>query len=641
MPVESPAPDLPLSTPAGAPARSRYGLPRWGEGFFDIDAKGHCIVRPDRHGDRTLDLAGITEQLLAMGHRFPILLRFPEILRQRLAELTLAFARARDRERYTGQYLPIYPIKVNQERAVVEALVETAGSGIGLEAGSKPELVMALALAPRMGTIVANGYKDRDYVRLALLASQLGHRVYLVLEKPTELGHILEESRVLGITPRLGIRVRLSSIAGGKWQNTGGAKSKFGFTIPELIETVDRLEQSDLRGTLELLHFHMGSQIANLRDIQEALREAGRIWTELRGRGIALGTVDVGGGLAVDYDGTRSRGDCSMNYSIGQYAEVIVRTFKEAAQAAGCQEPDLLSESGRALSAHHALLVTDVVETEPPSTEALPTRSAQPDWALGELWSLYEQEAAQSPQEAYQEAVYWLAEVHARFSRGQIGLEGRAEAERLFQLILRQVERRWAHSVHAGAPDLHAELEERLAGKIFCNLSIFQSMPDIWALDQVFPIVPLTGHNRPFIRRVRLYDLTCDSDGRIDQYVGSDCLMPSLPVPAASGQSLPWLGFFLLGAYQEILGDMHNLFGSTDSAVIESSESGFRVTSRHRGDSARDLLGHVHLEVSEIERRVADKLAHAVCPEQTARSLMAELLHILEGSTYLTGDLPP
>ena len=641
MPVETTTPDPLLSTTMGTPARSRYGLPRWGGGFFDIDGRGHCIVRPDPKGTRSLDLAGITEQLLALGHRLPILLRFPEILQQRLGQLVLAFERARGREGYTGQYLPIYPIKVNQERAVVEALVGTAGSGIGLEAGSKPELVMALALAPPGGTIVANGYKDRDYIRLALLATRLGHRVYLVLEKPTELERILEESRALGIIPQLGIRVRLASIAGGKWQNTGGAKSKFGFTVPELIETIDRLEQSELRGRLELLHFHMGSQIANLRDIQGALREAGRIWAELRQRGMALGTVDVGGGLAVDYDGTRSRGDCSMNYSIRQYAEVIVRTFKEAAQAAGCSEPDLLSESGRALSAHHALLVTDVIETEPPISETRPTRSAHPDWALGELWSLYGQEAVQTPQEAYQEAVYWLSEVHARFSRGEIGLEGRAEAERLFQLILRQVERRWTPSIQAGVSDLYAELEERLAGKMFCNLSIFQSMPDIWALDQVFPIVPLTGHDQPATRRVRLYDLTCDSDGRIDRYVGPDCLMPSLPVPESNGQPPPWLGFFLLGAYQEILGDMHNLFGGTDSAVIESTEAGFRVTARHRGDSARDLLHHVHVEGSEIERQVADKLVQADCPRESAQNLMAELKHILEGSTYLTGDLPP
>jgi arginine decarboxylase len=575
-----------------------------------------------------------------MGHRFPILLRFPEILRQRLVQLTQAFDQARAREDYAGRYLPVYPVKVNQERAVVEALVGAAGCGIGLEAGSKPELVMALVLAPPSGTIVANGYKDRDYVRLALLATRLGHRVFLVLEKPSELGRILEESSDLGITPHLGIRVRLSSIAGGKWQNTGGAKSKFGFTIPELIETVARLEQSDRKGTFELLHFHMGSQIANLRDIQGALQEAGRIWGELRGRGIRLDTVDVGGGLAVDYDGTRSRGDCSMNYSVGQYAEVIVRTFKEAAQAVGCPEPDLLSESGRALSAHHALLVTDIVETEPPASEDPPVRSAHPDWALGELWSLHKQEASLAPEEAYQEAVFWLAEVHARFNRGQIGLDGRAEAERLFHLILRQLERRWEPFARAGVADLRAELEERLAGKMFCNLSIFQSMPDVWALDQVFPVVPLTGHDRPSVRRVRLYDLTCDSDGRIDQYVGAGCLMPSLPVPADCGQP-PWLGFFLLGAYQEILGDMHNLFGATDSAVIETTESGFQVMTRHRGDSALDLLRHVHLEASEIERRVADKLALASCPEETARSLRTELAQILEGSTYLTGAPRP
>ncbi len=614
----------------GAP----YGLARWGGGFFAVDGRGHLVVRPDRDPSTGIDLDALTDGLLDSGLRFPILIRFPEILKQRLAELTGAFALARRREGYRGTYLPVYPVKVNQEHAVGTALVDAARDGIGLEAGSKPELVMALALAPARGTIIANGYKDRAYIRLALLASQLGLRVFLVLEKPTELDLVLEEARALGCQPTLGVRVRLASIASGKWQNTGGAKSKFGFTIPELLETLERLSRAGWLDRLELLHFHLGSQIANLRDIQGALQEAGRIWAELRQRGVPLRSVDVGGGLAVDYEGTRSRSDCSMNYSMEQYAEVIVRTFQEAAQAAGCEAPDLLSESGRALCAHHAVLVTDVIEMEPPPAAPEPGQRPDPDWALRELWALYGREAeSQAPEEVYQEALYWLQEILARFSRGVLDLETRAEAERLFQALIQRLQSRWDPG-RVGSAELRAELEERLAQKMFCNLSIFQSLPDIWALEQIFPIVPLAGLDRPGARHVRLYDLTCDSDGRIDRYVGPDCLTPTLPVPEVAPGMLR-LGFFLVGAYQEILGDMHNLFGATGSVVVERVDGEIRHSRAHPGDTARDLLGHVHWEETEIRSRLEAKLGHARLSGEASQAFRATVAEVLAGSTYL------
>ncbi|MHB1544643.1 MAG: biosynthetic arginine decarboxylase [Gammaproteobacteria bacterium] len=611
-----------------------YGLARWGGGFFAVDAQGHLVVRPDRDPSAGIDLCALTQDLLKNGLRFPILIRFPEILKQRLAELTNAFALARRREKYEGTYLPIYPVKVNQEHAVVTSLVEGAVGGIGLEAGSKPELVMALALVPPGGTIIANGYKDRAYIRLALLAGQLGLRVFLVLEKPSELGLVLEEARRLECIPRLGVRVRLAAIASGKWQNTGGAKSKFGFTIPELLETLERLEDSGWLGNLELLHFHLGSQIANLRDIQGALQEAGRIWAELQGRGVPLRTVDVGGGLAVDYEGTRSRSDCSMNYSIEQYAEVIVRTFQEASLAAGCAAPDLMSESGRSLCAHHAVLVTDVIETESPHTVAGLKPRSDPDWALRELWALYErEEESATPEEVYQEALYWLQEVHARFSRGVLDLAMRAEAERLFQALIQRLESRWDPG-RGGSLELRAELEERLAQKMFCNLSIFQSLPDIWALEQIFPIVPLAGLARPPARHVRLYDLTCDSDGRIDRYVGSECLTPTLPVPDAAPGAL-WLGFFLIGAYQEILGDMHNLFGATGSVVVERVDGRVRHSRAHPGDTALDLLAHVHWDEAEISSRLEEKLRQSHLADATRQAFRETVANVLSGSTYL------
>jgi len=640
-------PTRPRSVPTGKknPAHSvhgdpgaRYGLARWGDGFFAVDSLGHLVVRPDRDPAAGIDLCALTEDLLETGLRFPILLRFPEILKQRLAELTHAFTRAREREGYNGTYLPIYPVKVNQEHAVVTSLVEGAGGGIGLEAGSKPELVMALALAPAGGTIIANGYKDRAYIRLALVAGKLGLRVFLVLEKPSELDLVLEEAHRLDCIPHLGVRVRLAAIASGKWQNTGGAKSKFGFTIPELLATLARLEESGWLGHLELLHFHLGSQIANLRDIQGALQEAGRIWAELRGRGIPLQTVDVGGGLAIDYEGTRSRSACSMNYSMEQYAEVIVRTFQEASEAAGCVAPDLMSESGRALCAHHAVLVTDVIETESPLASAGLQPRMEPDWALRELWALYERgEASAAPEEIYQEALYWLQEVHARFSRGVLDLETRAEAERLFQALIRRLEPRW-DPVRVGSHELREELEERLAQKMFCNLSIFQSLPDIWALEQIFPIVPLKGLDRPPARHVRLYDLTCDSDGRIDRYVGPECLTPTLPVPDAASGAL-WLGFFLVGAYQEILGDMHNLFGATGSVVVERVDGRIRHSRAHPGDTALDLLRHVHWDETELSGRLEEKLSQSHLSDAAGRAFRKTVDDVLSGSTYLLPEV--
>ena len=615
----------------------RYGLARWADGFFTVDPAGHLVVCPDRSRSGAIDLEALTRDLLKAGLRFPILIRFPEILRQRLCELTRAFADAGCGGRYAGGYLPIYPVKVNQEHAVVTSLVEGAPGGIGLEAGSKPELVMALALAEPCGTIIANGYKDRSYIRLALFAGKLGLRVFLVLEKPSELDLVLEEAHRLECIPRLGVRVRLASIASGKWQNTGGAKSKFGFTIPELLETVDRLEAAGGSGNLELLHFHMGSQIANLGDIQGALQEAGRIWAELRGRGIPLGTVDVGGGLAVDYEGTRSRSDCSMNYSMKQYAEVIVRAFQEASTQAGLRAPDLMSESGRALCAHHAVLVTDVIETEHLSTGAILKPRPDPDWALRELWTLYERdEASAAPGEVYQEALYWLQEIHARFSRGALDLASRAEGERLFQLLIQRLGAHW----DPGRPhqtELRAELEERLAQKMFCNLSIFQSLPDIWALEQIFPIVPLAGLLHPPARNVRLYDLTCDSDGRIDRYVGPECLTPVLPLPDAPAGAL-WLGFFLIGAYQEILGDMHNLFGATGQASVEVVDGAIRISRVHPGDTALDLLRHVHWDEAEISSRLEEKLKRAHLSDATGQTFRQTVESVLWGSTYLLAE---
>ncbi|HHW76783.1 MAG TPA: biosynthetic arginine decarboxylase, partial [Xanthomonadaceae bacterium] len=558
-----------------AQAREVYNTARWGEGYFDIDDAGRVRVRAPRWPHHPgIDLSALAGELRTLGYALPVLARFNHILHDRVDTLCDAFAAAIAELNYQGGYTAVYPIKVNQQRRVVSEIVRHGGPRVGLEAGSKPELMAVLGLSEPGGVVVCNGYKDREYLRLALIGRQLGLDVFIVVEKLSELDLVIEEARRLGVRPRLGMRVRLASIGAGKWQNTGGEKSKFGLSASQVLEAVRRLKEGELLDSLVLLHAHLGSQIANIHDIQRGLREVGRYYADLWRLGARPRWVDVGGGLGVDYEGTGSRSECSMNYSVQEYANNVVYALWEICAEQNLPHPRLFSESGRALTAHHAVLITEVIDHEPaPGGRLPPAPGAGDPLILHNLWKAYQTVSRGSAVEAYHDAAHWLAEARDLYLHGVLRLEQRARAEQLYFAICRKLRPLLNPAVRAHR-ELLDELNDKLAEKLFLNFSVFQSMPDVWALDQIFPILPLQGLTEPPTRRAVLQDLTCDSDGCIERYVDGEGVETTLPLPPWRADEPCLLGIFLLGAYQEILGDMHNLFGDTAAVNVELREDG-------------------------------------------------------------------
>jgi len=615
-------------------SREIYAVEHWGEGYFDVGKAGNVIVSPTRHpGQGAIDLLELAQAVRAEGLSLPVLVRFIDILRDRVTCLNQAFELARREYGYRGQYTPVYPIKVNQQRGVVDGILGASTNPVGLEAGSKSELLAILALS-RAGSVICNGYKDRSYIRLALIGRRLGLNVYIVIEKLSELDVVLAEAAALAIEPQLGVRIRLSSISAGKWQNSGGEKSKFGLHGAEVLKLVDRLNGLGKLDWLKLMHFHMGSQIADISDVKSALREAGRYYAELHALGAAIEVADVGGGLGIDYEGTRSTSDCSINYSIDEYAHSIVRSFSEICAEYGLPHPHLVSESGRAMSAHHAVLITNVtdIETVPDDAGAGLSSQAKP---LLDLAECLRRLSTESVLGVYHEAQFDLAEARAMFIQGQLRLTELAEAERLNAAICHGVQQRLDVRLRAHR-ELIDELNERLADKVFCNFSLFQSMPDAWAINQIFPVMPLQRLNEEPTRRGIIQDLTCDSDGRIDAYIDQQSLEPTLRMhPRKPGE--PYLfGIFLVGAYQEILGDMHNLFGDTHSVNVElDGQGGYRLIDPMHGDGADDMLRYVHIDPEELERAYRKKLLEARLPPEQRKLYESELMAGLSGYTYL------
>lgn len=624
-------------------ARHTYNIPHWSDGYIDVDGNGEVCIQPDRgETGAAISLPALASDLVARGSQLPVLVRFTDILHDRVNRLCNAFNQVAADQGYQGGYTAVYPIKVNQQRRVVEELIraEPAASRqqIGLEAGSKPELMAVLALSQVGSVIVCNGYKDREYVRLALIGQALGHRVYIVVEKQSELALILEEARQLKVKPLIGVRARLATIGKGNWQNTGGEKSKFGLSASQVLALIQTLEQADALDSLQLLHFHLGSQIANIRDIQTGLRECARFYSELRQLGAPVTTVDIGGGLGVDYEGTRTRSSCSMNYSVEEYAYNVIHTLQAECDRAGIPHPDLISESGRALTAHHAVLITNVIDRESADSAdpvAPPEPAPQP---LQDLWQALEELQAQhsprSPVELYHDILHALSDVHAQFAHGLLGLAHRAAAERTYSRCCQQLRQRLNGSNRAHR-EIIDELNEKLADKLFVNFSLFQSLPDVWGIDQVFPILPLRGLQRPLTRRAVIQDITCDSDGRIDLYVDGQGLETTLPLPEDDGEPL-LLGFFMTGAYQEILGDMHNLFGDTHSVDVRRDEDGsYRISETIAGDTVAKILRYVNFEPEQLLQAYRRKFARSDLDALSQERLLAELESGLHGYTYL------
>jgi arginine decarboxylase len=618
-----------------AHARELYSVTHWGGGYFDVDERGRLTVRPRGDKSPPIALSEIVAAAQERGARLPLLVRCSDVLAERLSRLQQAFAHAMSESAYAGGYTAVYPIKVNQQRGVAGELAALGSTGFGLEAGSKPELMAVLALARPGSLVVCNGYKDREYVRLALIGRKLGLSIFIVIEKPSELRHVIEESRALGVTPLLGVRVRLSTIGAGKWQNTGGDKAKFGLNPRQLLDLLGELEQAGMREHLKLLHFHMGSQISNVRDIANGMREATRYFVELRNAGVDLRYVDVGGGLGIDYEGTRSRSYYSINYSLDQYASTVVQPLAEACAQHGFPQPHVITEAGRAMTAHHAVLVVNVSEVEPAPLGRVDRGEPNEPATLRHLREIHAQLDQRPALELYQEAQHHWSEGQALYALGQLDLRARAQLDDLYYAIVNGVRERLKPDDRAQRPALD-ELNQLLVDKYFMNFSVFESIPDVWAIDQVFPIVPLTRlHERP-TRRGVLADLTCDSDGRIDSYVAADGLGVSLPLHAPRAGEPYRVGIFLIGAYQETLGDIHNLFGDTDAVNVRVTEGGsYQLSHQKRGDTTDVMLDYVGYSLDALRQAYWDKIAAAGLDGETARALTAALEHGLTGYTYL------
>jgi arginine decarboxylase len=616
-------------------ARHTYSIPYWSDGYFDVDAQGRMVALPRGAGGPALALPEVLEKATKAGLKLPLLLRFSDILGDRLGKLQAAFTNAMKELDYAGGYTSVYPIKVNQHFGVAGELVAQGGEAFGLEAGSKPELMAVLGMAKPGSLVVCNGYKDREYIRLALIGRKLGLKTFLVVEKSSELQLIIEESAKLGVKPGLGVRMRLASLGAGKWQNSGGDKAKFGLSPRQVLDLVEKLRAADMLDCLELLHFHMGSQISNVRDIANGMREAVRYFVELTRLGCTIRYMDSGGGLGVDYEGTRSRGFCSINYGLDQFAHTLVQPLAEACAEHRLTPPMMITEAGRAMTAHHAVMVVNVSEVEPAPQGAVPPTQPGEPAVLRHLREAHAALGSRPPIELFHEAQQALSEGHGLYASGHLTLEQRAQLDDLFYAIAHAVRGRITGDEKSHREVLD-ELDERLVDKYFVNFSVFESIPDVWAIDQVFPIVPIARLDEQPDRRGVIADLTCDSDGRIDTYVESETLDSSLPLHQPREGESYRLGIFLVGAYQETLGDIHNLFGDTDTANVRiDAEGGYTLERQRRGDTTDVMLDYVGYPLEFLREAYRARVEAAMLPVGEAMRLADALEAGLTGYTYL------
>ncbi|AOT06514.1 arginine decarboxylase [Pseudoalteromonas luteoviolacea] len=616
-------------------ARNTYNVQHWSDGYFDINEAGELVAYPDRDSSKApIVLSDLTERFKEQGLTLPVLVRFTDILQNRVDTLTEAFAQARAQNDYQGQYTCVYPIKVNQQRSVVSKLLSHPSGLVGLEAGSKPELMAILGLATTPITIVCNGYKDREFLRLALIGQAMGHKVQIVVEKLSELDALIAEIDDLQVEPAIGIRIRLNSIGKGKWQNTGGEKGKFGLTAGQVLNAVETLRRHNKLHLMQLVHFHIGSQIANIRDIQRALRECARHYAELTQLGVPLKTVDVGGGLGVDYEGSGSRSACSMNYTVGEYARNVVHAFAEVAEQHDLPHPDIITESGRALTAHHAVLITDVIDIETAPCEEVPEQVAEDEHHLAhELRLALSRLTPRLALETYHDAIHLFGDAHDQYVHGLISMAQWSQIERLYFTILRKV--RDSLNVHSRAHhEVLDDLNEKLADKLFVNFSLFQSLPDVWGIQQLFPVMPISNLDQPLTQRSIIQDITCDSDGQIREYVEGAGIESSLPMPQYQPSEQYHLAMFMVGAYQEILGDLHNLFGDTDSVHVELNDQGYQLTNPLKGDSVEDVLRFVHYDKQQLIDNFTRQVDSVELAPKTKETFLQELKMGLSGYTY-------
>jgi arginine decarboxylase len=614
----------------------------WGQGFFRINPEGHVSVHTDPGNGRELDLYRLALDLNAQGVQLPLLIRFSDILRSRIERLATEFRRAIDEFGYEGNYTTVYPIKVNQQRHVVEEIVEFGTPfGVGLECGSKAELQAVLGITSRTDhLIVCNGYKDEEFLRFALMATRLGHRVFIVLEQLSELDEILRTAEELGVEPVIGVRIKLVTEGSGRWAKSGGEKSKFGLGAPQLLDLLERLDTLGKRHILKLLHFHLGSQITDIRYIKAALEEIGRFYVEIREMGFDLTHVDVGGGLGVDYEGSRTTRPASMNYTVTEYANDIVYGLGTICKELNLPMPNLISESGRALTAHHALLLINVTEVEAQTEPQVPPRRKGSHRVLKELHENLESLSLDRVDEVFHDAVAAKERVQELFASDAINLRELADIDELYLCTMNAVAKlittdRTAH------PEIWNHIEAVLVDRYFCNFSLFQSLPDHWAINQLFPIMPIHRLGEEPIRRGTLQDMTCDSDGVVDRFAGGRKGKPCLELHPVRPNEPYILGIFLTGAYQEILGDLHNLFGDTNAVHIRATDTGYEITDLVHGDTVTEVLNYVQFQASDLLANFRRKVSNtAGLSRNEANAFIADYLAGLDGYTYLEGDIP-
>ncbi len=617
-----------------------YNIKGWGGDYFSINERGHVTVTPTKNGG-SVDLKELLNELMLTDVSTPLLVRFPDILDDRIVNISECFRNASSEYDYKAQNFIIYPIKVNQMRPVVEEIVSHGKKfNIGLEAGSKPELhaVIAINTDPE-SLIICNGYKDEDYIELALLAQKMGKRIFLVVEKLNELKLITTISKRLRIKPNLGIRIKLASSGSGKWEDSGGDISKFGLTSSELLDAIEFIERNKMRDCVKLIHFHIGSQVTKIRRIKTALREASQFYVQLRKLGFNVEFVDIGGGLGVDYDGTGSSySESSMNYTLQEYVNDSVSTFVDASNKNNIPHPNVITESGRSLTAHHSVLIFEVLETATlPSWNSDDIVNEQDHELVKELFSLWDNFNQQRMLETWHDAQQIREEALDRFSLGLIDLKTRAQTECLFWSIARKVYQIARTSKHV--PDELKQISRILSDKYFCNFSLFQSLPDAWAIDQVFPLMPIHRLNEEPTVWATIQDMTCDSDGKIDNFISTTNYSHHIPVHQLKPREQYYLGVFLVGAYQEILGDLHNLFGDTNAVHVSVDETGYKIDQVIDGETIAEVLDYVQYNakkmVRSVESWVTTSVKQGIITLEEGKEFLSNYRSGLYGYTYL------
>jgi len=612
----------------------------WGTSYFGINDKGHVVVTPRRDGV-TVDLKELVDELQLRDVASPMLIRFPDILDNRIEKMSSCFKQAAEEYGYKAENFIIYPIKVNQMRPVVEEIISHGKKfNLGLEAGSKPELHAVIAVNTDSDSlIVCNGYKDESYIELALLAQKMGKRIFLVVEKMNELKLIAKMAKQLNVQPNIGIRIKLASSGSGKWEESGGDASKFGLTSSELLEALDFLESKGMKDCLKLIHFHIGSQVTKIRRIKTALREASQFYVQLHSMGFNVEFVDIGGGLGVDYDGTRSsNSEGSVNYSIQEYVNDSISTLVDVSDKNGIPHPNIITESGRALTAHHSVLIFEVLETA-----TLPEWDDEEEIApdahelVQELYGIWDSLNQNKMLEAWHDAQQIREEALDLFSHGIVDLKTRAQIERLYWSITREINQIAGGLKHA--PDEFRGLSKLLADKYFCNFSLFQSLPDSWAIDQIFPIMPIQRLDEKPERSATLQDITCDSDGKIANFISTRNVAHYLPVHALKKTEPYYVAVFLVGAYQEILGDMHNLFGDTNAVHVSVNEKGYNIEQIIDGETVAEVLDYVQYNpkklVRTLETWVTKSVKEGKISLEEGKEFLSNYRSGLYGYTYL------